>query len=128
MRSGAEAARALETVKTLVEMGEDPLDMGGYFIISGTERVLISLEDLAPNRVMVEYDERYGHLELTPQLDIVPLRRDPSCADRAHAIDVDPVLQALVLGTPGDVLAAMAKACRFNYYVRYNGGGYLDIA
>src|SRR5512136_1759086 len=42
-------------------MGEDPLDMGGYFIISGTERVLISLEDLAPNRVMVEYDERYGH-------------------------------------------------------------------
>ena len=44
----------------LKEFGEDPLDPGGYFIINGTERVLISLEDLAPNRVMVEYNERYG--------------------------------------------------------------------
>jgi DNA-directed RNA polymerase subunit B len=45
----------------LIEAGEDPLDPGGYFIINGTERVLIPLEDLAPNRVMVEYTERYGH-------------------------------------------------------------------
>jgi DNA-directed RNA polymerase subunit B len=44
----------------LKEFSEDPLDPGGYFIINGTERVLISLEDLAPNRVMVEYNERYG--------------------------------------------------------------------
>jgi len=44
----------------LMEMQEDPLDPGGYFIINGTERVLISLEDLAPNRVMVERQERYG--------------------------------------------------------------------
>jgi len=44
----------------LREFQEDPLDPGGYFIVSGTERVLISLEDLAPNRVMVEYNEVYG--------------------------------------------------------------------
>lgn len=44
----------------LIELHEDPLDVGGYFIISGTERVLISLEELAPNRVMIEYSERYG--------------------------------------------------------------------
>ncbi|MEK6911971.1 MAG: DNA-directed RNA polymerase subunit B, partial [Candidatus Thermoplasmatota archaeon] len=44
----------------LIEMGEDPVDPGGYFIIGGTERALISLEDLAPNRVLVEYNERYG--------------------------------------------------------------------
>ena len=44
----------------LIEASEDPEDPGGYFIIGGTERVLISLEDLAPNRVMVEYNERYG--------------------------------------------------------------------
>ena len=50
-----------EYLKKLIELKEDPLDMGGYFIINGTERVLISLEDLAPNRVMVEYEERYGH-------------------------------------------------------------------
>lgn len=44
----------------LIQAGEDPKDPGGYFIIGGTERVLISLEDLAPNRVMVEFNERYG--------------------------------------------------------------------
>ena len=44
----------------LMKAGEDPKDPGGYFIIGGTERVLITLEDLAPNRVMVEYNERYG--------------------------------------------------------------------
>ncbi len=43
-----------------VEMGEDPLDRGGYFIINGTERVIITLEDLAPNKIMVEFEERYG--------------------------------------------------------------------
>ncbi|MFP3317987.1 MAG: DNA-directed RNA polymerase subunit B [Thermoplasmata archaeon] len=40
-------------------LGEDPEDPGGYFIISGTERVLITLEDLAPNRILVEYEEKY---------------------------------------------------------------------
>lgn len=44
----------------LVESGEDPLDPGGYFISNGTERVLITLEDLAPNRVLVEFATRYG--------------------------------------------------------------------
>jgi DNA-directed RNA polymerase subunit B len=44
----------------LVDAGEDPLDPGGYFISNGTERVLITLEDLAPNRVLVEYATRYG--------------------------------------------------------------------
>jgi DNA-directed RNA polymerase subunit B len=44
----------------LVKQGEDLCDAGGYFIIGGTERALISLEDLAPNRVMVELNERYG--------------------------------------------------------------------
>ena len=40
--------------------GEDPYDPGGYFIINGTERVLISMEDLAPNRVTVEMNKRYA--------------------------------------------------------------------
>ncbi len=44
----------------LIDAKEDPLDPGGYFIIGGTERALITLEDLAPNRVLVERDERYG--------------------------------------------------------------------
>ncbi len=46
--------------KILREFQEDPLDPGGYFISNGTERVLITVEDLAPNRVLVEKSKRYG--------------------------------------------------------------------
>ncbi len=38
----------------VIEKGEDPDDPGGYFIINGTEKVLINIEDLAPNRMLVE--------------------------------------------------------------------------
>lgn len=38
----------------LIEKGEDPDDAGGYFIINGTERVLVNIEDLASNRFIVE--------------------------------------------------------------------------
>ncbi len=49
-----------EYEEILISENEDPNDSGGYFIIGGTERGLISLEDLASNRVMVEFNERYG--------------------------------------------------------------------
>jgi len=38
----------------LIKIGEDPKDPGGYFIISGSERVLVTQEDLAPNKILVE--------------------------------------------------------------------------
>ena len=38
----------------LIKMGEDPEDPGGYFIVNGSERVLITQEDLAVNRVLVD--------------------------------------------------------------------------
>tara|TARA_B100000925_G_scaffold291896_2_gene282271 strand:- start:860 stop:4546 length:3687 start_codon:yes stop_codon:yes gene_type:complete len=47
--------------RLLEKYGEDPLDPGGYFIINGTERVLISMEDLAPNRVTVEKNKKYTY-------------------------------------------------------------------
>ncbi len=37
-----------------IEAGADPLDPGGYFIINGTERALVTQEDLASNRILVE--------------------------------------------------------------------------
>ena len=43
--------------KELVGAGEDPNDPGGYFIIDGTERVLVYLEDLAPNTVFAKKEK-----------------------------------------------------------------------
>ena len=38
----------------LIEKGEDPNEPGGYFIINGTEKVLITIEDLASNKFLIE--------------------------------------------------------------------------
>ncbi|MFH1053503.1 MAG: DNA-directed RNA polymerase subunit B'' [Candidatus Woesearchaeota archaeon] len=40
----------------LIEKGEDAGDPGGYFIINGTEKVLINIEDLAPNKMLLDKD------------------------------------------------------------------------
>lgn len=48
----------------LIKHGEDPEDQGGYFIINGNERVLITVEDLASNRVFIE-QKNIGPSEMT---------------------------------------------------------------
>ncbi len=40
--------------EVMIKHGEDPQDPGGYFIVNGSERVLVTQEDLAPNRILVE--------------------------------------------------------------------------
>ncbi len=37
----------------LISIGEDPKDPGGYFIINGSEKVVVVQEDLAVNRIIV---------------------------------------------------------------------------
>lgn len=41
----------------LIEHGEDPDDPGGYFIINGSEKVLVKVEDLAANKFLVTAGE-----------------------------------------------------------------------
>ncbi|MEM4367317.1 MAG: DNA-directed RNA polymerase subunit B'' [Candidatus Anstonellales archaeon] len=42
-----------KTREELIKAGEDPDDPGGYFVINGSERVLVSVEDLVPNKVLL---------------------------------------------------------------------------
>ncbi|PIN77093.1 DNA-directed RNA polymerase subunit B, partial [Candidatus Woesearchaeota archaeon CG10_big_fil_rev_8_21_14_0_10_34_8] len=46
----------------LLKKGEDPTDPGGYFIINGTERVLIKVEDLAANNFLVSKETQAGYV------------------------------------------------------------------
>lgn len=48
------------TKEELIALGEDPMDVGGYFIINGTEKSLMTLEDLAPNRILVSKEKDKG--------------------------------------------------------------------
>jgi DNA-directed RNA polymerase subunit B len=46
----------------LIELGEDPRDPGGYFVINGSERVIVGLEDLSYNKIIVDSEETAGTL------------------------------------------------------------------
>lgn len=49
-----------KTEEELIEMGEDPMDFGGYFVINGSEKALMTQEVLASDRVMIS--ERSGDI------------------------------------------------------------------
>ena len=49
-----------KSIDGLIEEGEDYLDPGGYFIINGSERVIVGLEDLAPNKILVDVRKQGG--------------------------------------------------------------------
>ncbi len=44
----------------LVSSGEDPTDPGGYFVVNGTERVLVLIEEIASNKPIFERTEEEG--------------------------------------------------------------------
>ena len=44
----------------LIDHAEDPHDPGGYFIINGSERVIVGLEDLSYNKIIVDAEKIGG--------------------------------------------------------------------
>jgi len=48
------------TPQKLIEYAEDPEDPGGYFIINGSERVIVGLEDLSYNKIIVDNEKLAG--------------------------------------------------------------------
>lgn len=46
----------------LAKMGECPLDPGGYFVVRGTEKVILVQEQLSKNRIIVMTDPKKGEV------------------------------------------------------------------
>ena len=46
--------------REMARMNECALDPGGYFIVNGTEKVILVQEQLSKNRVIVEADPKKG--------------------------------------------------------------------
>lgn len=49
--------------KVLAKMCECPLDPGGYFVVKGTEKVILVQEQLSKNRIIVETDSGKGTVQ-----------------------------------------------------------------
>ena len=50
------------TDQKLIDHGEDSKDPGGYFIINGSERVIVGLEDLSYNKIIVDGEKVGGKI------------------------------------------------------------------
>ncbi len=70
--------------ETKIKHGEDPLDEGGYFIVNGSERVLVTQEDLAPNRILVEKLENKTATSLAKVFSTMKGFRAPVTLERAR--------------------------------------------
>ena len=46
------------TKEELEDVGEDPQDPGGYFIVNGSERAIVTMEEIAPNKIILEQSEK----------------------------------------------------------------------
>ncbi|KAH9929477.1 beta and beta-prime subunits of DNA dependent RNA-polymerase [Fomitopsis serialis] len=62
LRDATYSAPILSVVRraNLARMTECPLDPGGYFIVKGTEKVILVQEQLSKNRIIVEVDPTKG--------------------------------------------------------------------
>lgn len=70
--------------KELIDNGEDPMDPGGYFIINGTERVLIAIEDLGPNTPLLETKKSGPVTHAARLFSEAPGFRIPHLFERLH--------------------------------------------
>ncbi len=104
----------------LIEHGEDPNDPGGYFIINGSERVIVGLEDLSYNKIIVDretvggnkvfkakvYSSIVGYrakLELVMKNDGLIVARSPG-----SPVDIPVVILMRALGLESDKETAAA--------------------
>jgi DNA-directed RNA polymerase beta subunit len=95
--------------KELIEAGEDPYDPGGYFIINGTEKLLVLLEDLAANQIFVS-KETIGPMTHSAKIfSASDVYKIPHTMERSK----DGVLYLSFAGTKRVPLVVLLKALGF---------------
>jgi len=110
----------------LIEIGEDPKDPGGYFIINGSERVLVAQEDLASNTIIVDYGQEGAGVTHTAKVIsaargrrsqlIIDLKKDGIfyANFQGHKIPAVILMIALGLYTP-EIFYAVSPDPSFHY-------------
>ena len=84
----------------LIDHAEDPYDPGGYFIINGSERVIVGLEDLSYNKIIVDAEKVGGKKVFKAKVysSIIGYR-----AKLELVLKEDGVIVARIPGSPVDI-------------------------
>ena len=115
------------TEEELIEAGEDVGDPGGYFIINGSERVIVSMEEIANNRPVFQLDgeeqtcrinsERKGYVQrhmLRRKGDIVKIN-----FANVKKVPAVVIMRALGMETDKEIINAISED--------YSGDVYLNL-
>ncbi|MBI2546989.1 MAG: DNA-directed RNA polymerase subunit B'' [Candidatus Aenigmarchaeota archaeon] len=115
----------------LIEAGEDPDDPGGYFIVNGTERILILVEEIASNRIIVTkagsgnmseiariHSEKDGYV----QRHLIERKRDGTITisfANVTRLPIGNLLKALGLDNDKDLMSAISQddGVREEFYI-----------
>ena len=104
----------------LISLGEDPDDPGGYFIINGSEKVLVAQEDLASNNIIVDVAQEgssYTHVAKVTSMAkgrrsqlIIERRKDGLfyASFQGHRIPAIIFMVALGLASEAEILNAVS--------------------
>ena len=95
-------ARPCHADKELTELGECPYDEGGYFIINGSEKVLIAQEKMSTNHVYV-----FQKRQPSKYMWVAECRSSPESGARAASS-----LNARLLHSPGRAVQVEPRVCK----------------
>ncbi|XP_050232064.1 DNA-directed RNA polymerase III subunit 2 isoform X2 [Mercurialis annua] len=108
----------------LARLGECPLDPGGYFVIKGTEKVILIQEQLSKNRIIIDTDKK-GNInasvtsstEATKSKTIIQMEKEKMylCLNQfAKKIPIMVVIKAMGMESDQEVVQMVGRDPRYS--------------
>ncbi|XP_065867550.1 DNA-directed RNA polymerase III subunit 2 [Euphorbia lathyris] len=108
----------------LARLGECPLDPGGYFVVKGTEKVILIQEQLSKNRIIIDTDKK-GNInasvtsstETTKSKTIIQMEKEKMylCLNQfAKKIPIMVVLKAMGMESDQEVVQMLGRDPRYS--------------
>ncbi|KAF5940558.1 hypothetical protein HYC85_021725 [Camellia sinensis] len=106
----------------LARLGECPLDPGGYFIIKGTEKVILIQEQLSKNRIIIDTDKKgvqasvMSSTEATKSKTVIKMEKEKIYLylnQFANKVPIMVVMKAMGMESDQEVVQMLGRDPRF---------------